>query len=172
MLQIAVALLYFTNKVFLSLEKKAGWQIGILASIFAIFYFIQLKLYLLLGLELGFFCILIFGLLNHSGTNANKKVLYILMIGLMALLFVILKNSTWIEFLISTLFILAIYFLANKNWNLGWTLMLIGHVFMAYFTFEQKQTFFASMQVCSIFVALFAIIKKQFYLKRSLRVKM
>jgi hypothetical protein len=161
MLEIAVASLYFVNKVLLSLDKKAGWQIGLLASITAIFYFFSIKLYLLVGLEVGFFVILIFGLINHDKPLKGEKYLYFNMILLLVLLFFILKNSTLIEFFISTAFILAIYFLAKKQWQIGWFCMLIGHVVMCYFTFQKGQYFFPIMQGCSVFVSVFALFKNR-----------
>jgi hypothetical protein len=160
MLQTAVAILYFINKIFLSLEKKAGWQIGILASFLAIFYFISLKFYLLAGLEISFLAILIFGLLNHNKEPKNMNVLYILMFLILAFLYFVLKNSTFLEFIISLDFILAIFFLAKRKWTLGWLIMLIGHVLMAYFTFKKHQEVFALLQVLSCIVALYALSKK------------
>jgi hypothetical protein len=159
MLQAVVALLYFANKVLLSLNKKAGWQIGLLASVFAIAYFISIQLYLLVGLEFGFFSILVFGLLNHEQEVKYEKALYSVMFVLLVFLYFVLKNSTFLEFLISVDFILAIYFLAKKNKTLGWIIMLIGHLMMAYFTYSKQQYFFATMQVLSIGVAIFAILK-------------
>jgi len=157
MLQIAVAGLYFINKVLLSLNKKSGWQIGILASILAVFYFFSLKMYLLVGLEVGFMAIQTFGLLNHKEEAKHENLLYLVMALLLILLFFVLKKSTFLEFIISLDFILAIFFLAKKKSIIGWLIMLFGHFMMAYFTFQNQQHFFAFMQVMSIFVALFAI---------------
>jgi hypothetical protein len=168
MLQAVVALLYFANKVLLSLNKKAGWQIGLLASVFAIAYFISIKVYLLVGLEFGFFSILVFGLLNHEQELKYEKALYSVMFVLLVFLYFVLKNSTFLEFLISVDFILAIYFLAKKNKILGWIVMLIGHLLMAYFTYYKQQYFFAIMQILSIGVAVYAILKtKNMELKKT-----
>ncbi len=161
MLQFAVAVLYFINKVLLSLEKKSGWQIGILASSLAIFYFYSLDLYLLVGLEVGFMAILIFGLVNHNQELKYENMLYLVMISLMVFLYFVLKNSTILEFLISLDFILAIFFLAKKKVLIGWIFMLLGHLMMGYFTYINQQTFFAIMQVFSVFVSLFAIYRNR-----------
>jgi len=161
MLQIAVAVLYFINKVLLSLEKKSGWQIGILASCLAIFYFYSLDLYLLVGLEVGFMAILIFGLINHNQEIKYENMLYLVMIFLLIFLYFVLKNSTLLEFLISLDFILAIYFLAKKKDLVGWIFMLLGHFMMGYFTYTNQQTFFAIMQFLSVFVSLFAIYRNR-----------
>ena len=157
MLQVAVAVLYFLNKVLLSLNKKAGWQIGILASFFAVIYFFTLKLYLLVGLEVGFSAILIFGLINHNQELKYENALYLIMISILVFLYFVLKNSTLLEFIISVDFILAIYLLAKRNWLWGWIIMLTGHVLMGYFTYSQQQYFFAIMQVLSVGVSIFAI---------------
>lgn len=157
MLQVAVAVLYFINKVLLSLEKKSGWQIGILASSLAIFYFYSLDLYLLVGLEVGFMSILIFGLINHNQEIKYENMLYLVMILLLVFLYFVLKNSTILEFIISLDFILAIFFLAKKKVFIGWIIMLLGHLMMGYFTYTSHQTFFALMQFLSVFVSLFAI---------------
>lgn len=159
MLQITVSILYFINKVLLSLDKKSGWQIGILASSFAIVYFFTIKLYLLVGLELGFMLILIFGLINHGKEIKNQNVLYIVMFSILIFLYFVLKNSTFLEFLIALDFIVAIFFLAKKKPISGWSFMLIGHILMAYFTHQNNQTFFATMQVMSVFVSAFAIFR-------------
>jgi hypothetical protein len=161
MLETAVAILYFINKILLSLNKKAGWQIGILASILAFFYFLSLKLYLLVGLELSFLSILVFGLINHGKELKFKNLLYGLMFFIMVFLYFILKNSTLIEFIISVCFILAIYFLANRNTLAGWIIMLIGHLLMGYFTFTKNQYIFASLQLLSCFVSIYAILNYQ-----------
>jgi len=161
MLQVAVAVLYFINKVLLSLEKKSGWQIGILASSLAIFYFYSLDLYLLVGLEVGFMAILIFGLINHNQEIKYENLLYLVMIVLLVFLYFVLKNSTILEFLISLDFILAIFFLAKKKVLLGWIFMLLGHLMMAYFTYANHQTFFSTMQGFSVFVSLFAIYRNR-----------
>ena len=161
MLQIAVAVLYFINKVLLSLEKKSGWQIGILASCLAIFYFYSLDLYLLVGLEVGFMAILIFGLINHNQEIKYENMLYLVMIFLLIFLYFVLKNSTLLEFLLSLDFILAIFFLAKKKDLVGWIFMLLGHFMMGYFTYTNQQTFFAIMQFLSVFVSLFAIYRNR-----------
>jgi hypothetical protein len=161
MLQVAVAVLYFINKVLLSLEKKSGWQIGILASCLAIFYFYSLDLYLLVGLEVGFMAILIFGLINHNQEIKYENMLYLVMIFLLIFLYFVLKNSTLLEFLISLDFILAIFFLAKKKDLVGWIFMLLGHFMMGYFTYTNQQTFFAIMQFLSVFVSLFAIYRNR-----------
>lgn len=160
MLQTSVAILYFINKIFLSLEKKAGWQIGILASFLAIFYFISLKFYLLAGLEISFLAILIFGLLNHNKELRNMNALYMLLFFILVFLYFVLKNSTFLEFTISLDFILAIFLLAKRKWMLGWITMLIGHILMAYFTYKKHQNVFALLQVLSCFVAIYALSKK------------
>jgi hypothetical protein len=157
MLQSAVAILYFTNKILLSLDRKSGWQIGIVASSLAAWYFFSLNLYLLVGLEVGFMCILIFGLVNHGKELKYENILYVLMLLLLVFLYFVLKNSTFLEFLISTDFILAIYLLAKKKKTLGWLFMALGHLLMGYFTYHNKQYFFAIMQLLSIAVSFFAI---------------
>lgn len=158
-LQTAVAVLYFINKVLLSLGKKSGWQIGLLASILAIFYFYNLGSILLVGLEISFLSILLFGLLTHQKELKHQEILYGIMIFVMILLFFILKESSWLEFSISLLFILAIFGLAHRWLIIGWILMLCGHLLMGYFTYQKGEFIFASMQFLSAIVALFAIIR-------------
>ena len=161
MLQIAVAVLYFINKVLLSLDKKSGWQIGIAASLLAFIYFFSLKLYILVGLEVGFFAIQIFGLINHKKEMKYENLLYAIMVVLLLFLYFVLKNSSILEFLISADFILAIFLLAKRKTILGWISMLVGHLMMAYFTYQNQQFFFATMQVLSILVSVFAIYRNR-----------
>lgn len=158
-IELASALLYFLNKVFLSLGKKTGWQIGIMAALVSIYYFFSIRIYLFIGLELSFLAILVYGLIFHEKPIKNQGYLYGIMLITMVLLFFILKDSSFLEFIISALFIVAIYFLAVKNWNLAWISFIVGHVLMAYFTYTKQQYIFASLQSASVFVGLFALYK-------------
>lgn len=161
MLQISVSVLYFINKVLLSLEKKSGWQVGILASSLAIIYFFSLKLYLLMGLEISFLALMVYGFLNHSRPIGGKIYVYLIIATSLFFMFLIIKESRFMEFAISFFFIFALYFLAIKNWNAGWSLMVVAHALMAYYTFEKQQYVFSLMQGLSCFVAVYAIISNR-----------
>ncbi len=161
MLEIVVALLYFANKIFLSQEKKTGWILGAMASATAIFYFISIEVYLLLILESGFFILMLFGLKNHKSSPQKNIYIYgIMIITMLGMLFVVDEVQP-IEFLVSVGFIVAIHSLAVHRWKLGWVIMGMSHIIMAYFTYEKQQYFFALMQGVSVFIAIYALMKKR-----------
>jgi hypothetical protein len=157
-LEIIVGVLYFSNKVLLALNKSSGWYIGISASLCAIVYFYLLDSAVLVGLEVSFVIIQALGLFLNGEKTINPKYLYGSIIALMILLFYLVNNSTWVEFWCSTFFILGVYLMAIKIKNIAWVLLAIGHCFMAYFTFHKGQFVFMSLQVLSIWVAVFAIL--------------
>jgi hypothetical protein len=157
-LEIIVGVLYFTNKVLFALNKTSGWYIGISASLCAIVYFYLLNSAMLVGLEVSFVIIQALGLFLSAEKTINPKYLYGSILSLMFLLFYLVNNSTWVEFLCSTFFILGVYLMAIKIKNIGWVLLAFGHCFMAYFTYFKGQYVFMTLQLLSILVALYAIL--------------
>ncbi|WP_459212311.1 nicotinamide mononucleotide transporter [Aquimarina rhabdastrellae] len=161
MLEIIVSLLYFTNKIFLSIEKRTGWIIGALASATAMLYFISIKVYLLLILEAGFFALMLYGLKNHKASQKNNIFIYAIMILTMLGMLFTMDEVHILEFIVSIGFILAIHSLAVHRWKLGWIIMGISHAFMAVFAYQKEQHFFMTMQLISIIVAIYALLKKR-----------
>jgi Nicotinamide mononucleotide transporter len=156
-LEIIVGVLYFANKVLLALNKPSGWYIGISASLCAILYFYMLDSTMLVGLEVSFVLIQALGLFLSGEKTINPKYVYGSIFGLMALLFYLVQNSTWVEFLCSTFFIVGVYLMAIKIKQSAWLLLAIGHCLMAYFTFHKNQYIFMTLQLLSIVVAVYAI---------------
>jgi predicted cation transporter len=160
-LEVFVSLLYFLNKLLLSLEKKTGWVIGILASATSLVYFLWLNSYIIAVLEGGVLLLMLYGFLNHSKKFRAELLAYFLIAAIMGYLLFTLEESTWLEFILSITFLLAIHSLASHKWILGWLFMGVSHVLLALFTFQKEQYFFAVMQICSAGVAVYAISKNR-----------
>ncbi len=156
-LEIIVGVLYFTNKIFLALNKSSAWYIGICASICAVVYFYLLGSWVLVGLELAFVLIQIMGIALDKSHTINPKYLYGSILGLLCILFYLIKNSTWLEFICSAVFIIGVYLMALKKRNFGWLLFIFGHGLMAYFTFLKAQYIFMGLQILSVGVAIYAL---------------
>lgn len=161
MLEIAVASLYFLNKIYLSLDKRTGWLLGILASSLAIIYFITLKFYIIIALEVGMLGLMVYGLVNYQKKRSVDVYVYPFMILIMGVLLYAVPTTGWLEFIISLLFMGALFFLARKKWHLGWILLGIGHALMCFFTYQNGEYFFSSLQGASVFVAIYALFQKR-----------
>lgn len=157
MLEIIVSILYFVNKVFLSLEKKAGWVIGILASSIATFYFFTIELYLFLSLEFACLLIMIFGLLGTKNSKSFTLIVYSVIVLVMLYLLYNIEESGLLEFITSISFMISFLLIARNKWNLGWVLLGISHVLMAFVATSKAQYFFATMQGLSVVVCAYAI---------------
>lgn len=135
-------------------------MLGIIASSLAIIYFISLKFYIIISLEIGMLGLMVYGLLNHSKKANIDKYVYTFMVIIMAVLLYTLQSTSWLEFIISLLFIGALFFLARHKWNIGWICMGLGHILMCVFTYENGEYFFAALQSLSAVVAVYAIVRK------------
>lgn len=165
MLEIIVASLYFINKIFLSLEKKTGWIVGFLAALTASIYFLNLKLYILVVLEVGYLFLMAFGFLNFGKKSGLDLYVNIIMVIVMLILLINIDETGVPEFIVSIAFIMAIHALAKHRWHLGWILFIFSHLLMAYITYSKNQYFFCIMQLASIGIAFFALSKKRKYLE-------
>lgn len=160
MLEIAVSLLYFTNKIFLYLEKKAGWGFGIAASSLATVYFLYLKLYIFLSLEFACLTIMILGFLGNRKTTKISYAIYGVITLVMIYLLINVEVSGWTEFITSLLFIVAFLLLAHGKWNLGWLSLGGAHILMLTILLGKNQEFFALMQGLSVGVCILAVLKR------------
>jgi hypothetical protein len=156
-LEIIVGVLYFSNKILFALNKSSAWYIGISASLCAVLYFYLLDSAMLVGLEVSFVVIQALGLFLEGEKTVNPKYLYGSIFFLMILLFYLVSKSTWVEFILSSSFIVGVYLMAIRVKNIGWVLLGIGHFLMAYFTYFKGQYIFMTLQLLSILVAGYAI---------------
>ena len=163
MLEVAVAILYFTNKIFLLLEKNAGWAFGIAASSLATFYFFFLELYIFLSLEFACLTIMILGWLGGKRSTTFANFVYGIIILVMIYLLINVDASGWLEFITSILFIVAFLLLAHGKWNLGWLFLGVSHILMLIITLQKGQEFFALMQGLSVGVCLLGLAKRLFW---------
>ena len=160
MLEIIVAILYFLNKIFLYFEKKTGWVIGILASSLAIFYYLNLKLYIFMSLEVGSLLIMILGFIGANISKVFNYIVYSLLTLIMLFLLVNIEESGILEFTTSMLFIISYLALAQNKWQWGWLILGIAHLLMLFILKEKAQFFFSTLQGLSVVVCLLAILKK------------
>jgi hypothetical protein len=156
-LEIAVSVIYFINKIFLSLDKNSGWIVGILASFCGVYYFYLLGSPLLVSLELAFVFVQIMGFYNRNQKNLNPVIIYGSLLGIITVLFFVLKNSTFLEFFTSAVFIVGIYFMAIHQKKWAWLLLITGHISMSTFAYSKGLIFFLVFQSLSVLVGFFAL---------------
>ncbi len=167
MLEIIVSLLYFSNKIFLLFEKKAGWILGIMASSLAAVYFYYLSFYIFLSLEFACLTVMIFGLFGSKRSAVFSYFVYGIVSLVMLYLMFNIEESGLLEFSTSILFILAFLFLARDNWNIGWGFLAIAHSLMLIVLQGGGQHFFATMQGLSVVVCVIALLKPLFWKKEK-----
>ena len=158
-LEIIVGVLYFTNKIFLAINKSGAWYVGICASLCAVVYFYMLGSLVLVGLEVAFVFIQVLGLAFEKEQTINPKYLYGSILGLIGLLFYLVHNSTWLEFVCSSVFIIGVYLMVIKIRKIAWLLFMFGHSLMAYFTYTKGQYVFMTLQILSVGVAIYALLR-------------
>ena len=164
LLEIIVSCLYFSNKLLLLFEKKSGWVLGLAASALAMVYFFNLSLYLFFSLELACFVIMLMGLFAEKLSIKLAVIIYSIVALVMVYLLINIRESGWLEFITSILFMCAFLLLAKRKLYNGWLCLGISHGLMLLVTFEKGAYFFALMQGLSLLVcgwALWRVTKKR-----------
>lgn len=162
LLEIIVALLYFTNKIFLLLEKKAGWIFGIAASSLATVYFFYLEFYIFLSLEFACLVIMILGFIGNNRTKVLAYLIYGIISLVMIYLLFNIEESGFMEFVTSILFIVSFLLLANGRWYSGWLFLGVSHILMLFVSLTKNQEFFALMQGLSVVICIISLSKRYF----------
>lgn len=162
-LEVAVGVIFFANKVFVLAEKRLGWFMGVIAAILSFFYFFLIELYVFTALEVGLMVLMGYGFL-HRGSRRNKKVerfLNYTITTVMAALtyFVFSDLMTVVEFFGAIGMLSGTYYLTHDRMRLGWILYGSAHVLSAILGYHVNQPFFADFQVASAIVAAVGVIK-------------
>jgi len=158
---IFLGLLSVVNKVLLFLEKKSGWMSGIVIGLTSGFYFWAIGLKILAVAEFGFFVVMLYGYLKQ--TRPSLRVTFWINVILTALsiflcYFLFTGVLTVFETISSLSFIWGGYQLAIQQKAFGWFLFLLAHATLATNSFYLEQTIFASLQVVSGLVCIYAMV--------------
>ena len=161
-LQIAVSVIFFTNKTLVLADKKSGWLVGVVAATLATFYFFRIELYIYTVLELGLIVLMGYGFLWAG----QKKPLTEMVINwttaiamLVMTIFVFTGLMTAVEFGSSVALLLGTYFLTHNQISWGWSLYALAHGLAAYLGYHKDQQIFADFQVASGIVSLVGLLK-------------
>ena len=153
------SLVYLTQKVLLSYEKRIGWLFGCIgATAFAIVT-LHKGSYSYSILEITSGIIFFFGLILWNGFSSTKKWITFTMssLAILGILFVFLFNlgsPNWIlESAEVALFAVGAVFLALRK-PTGWILYGLGHVILTYYAFLLGTYFIMALQIISLPFAL------------------
>lgn len=154
-LEVSVALLFFSNKVFVLIGKRTGWLLGVIAAFLAGFYFYYLELYVYTILEIGLIVLMGYGFLIIKKQPRVERFIHGVIIILMVILsyFVFDGMLTIYEFISSIGMLVGTYFLTHERAMLGWLCYTVGHLLSVYVMYSKDQSFFADFQLASAIVS-------------------
>ncbi len=163
-LQVAVSLIFFANKVFVLIEKRSGWLLGTIAAILACWYFFLLNLFVYTALEIGLVILMGYGFLKKDQTN--KKVEWFIRLSLLTSMTVIAIFSfqgklTSAEFGSSIFMLFGTYHLTHKAKRFGWLLYALAHCGAAYIGYAKLQNLFGDFQIASAIVCFAGVINSK-----------
>ncbi len=162
-LQIAVAIIFFTNKVLVLAGRKSGWLVGALAALIAIFYFYRIGLYVYTALEVGLIILMVYGFMKKDEKKPRVETMIRLVTVLVMLALAIFAFSgviTVVEFASSIGLLMGTYFLTHNKIRLGWIFYALAHSLASILGYSKGQQIFADFQVASAIVSYIAIFKK------------
>lgn len=154
-LEVAVALIFFANKVFVLIGKKSGWLLGSIAAFLAVIYFYLIGLYIFTVLEIGIMILMGYGFWKKDEKNPKVEFLIrlVILVVMVTLTFFVFSGLISIAELTSSLFFLfGTFFLTHRKERLGWVLYCVAHIFSSYVGYKKDQDFFADFQVASAIV--------------------
>lgn len=164
LLSIFLAVLSVINKLLLAFNKKSGWTSGIIIGLVSAVYFYLINLRILSIAELGFFLVMLYGYVVHVSPSKQKTLaVNIIISGLSVLLcfFLFAGYLTIVETISSISFIWGGYWLTTPHRWLGWALFIIAHISTSIVSFHAQQTIFASLQIVSALVCIYALFMRQ-----------
>ncbi len=155
-----LGVLSIINKLLLLREKAWGWATGMAIGVLSSIFFYAIGLTILAVAELGFFAVMLYGLMARRKTSgvielAMNVALTIITVGLAWGLFV--GMLTFYQVVSSLSFIWGGYALAVKRKGLGWTLLLVAHIATAVASLLAGQPLFSGLQVVSALVCIYAL---------------
>lgn len=162
-LEVAVSVVFFANKLGVLIEKRLGWLIGVIAAALAILYFFFLNLVVFMVLEVGLVILMGYGYWKKE--DVNVRVEWFIRIAITVVMgfltyFVFAGFLTIMEFIGSVLMLWGTYFLTHKKVLWGWVIYGVSHVFATIVGYGAEQPFFAHFQIASAMVAGAGVIKE------------
>lgn len=162
-LEMAVSLIFFTNKTMILVGKKVGWLIGAIAAVLAAVYFYQIGLNVFMVLEIGLVILMTYGFLKkkEAKRGAENRIRGVIVI-VMFLMFLFCFNGsmTLAEFISGLGMLFGTYFLTRRRMVVGWALYVCAHALCAWIGYEKGQDFFYHFQIASAIVSLTGLIKE------------
>lgn len=161
-LQIAVSVIFFTNKVLVLADKKVAWLTGAIAAAIALFYFYLIELYVYTVLEIGLITLMGYAFFKKERANpAVEMWIRVVTIVVMCALAIFAFSGlmTVVELVSSAGLLMGTYMLTHGKKMTGWILYIVGHSCAAYLGYHKGQQFFADLQVASVIVSMVGVWK-------------
>jgi nicotinamide riboside transporter PnuC len=155
LIEILGSVLYFSQKIFLSLNKRVGWVLGFLGSIAFTIVTLHKGSFSYAILEVTSGIIFIFGIFAWRKNNRlqNKITIFMSVITLIGIITVFLLNlgsPNWIlENLMVVLFSIGAVFLVLKK-PIGWILYILGHLVLVYYGYILETYYISILQIISL----------------------
>ncbi len=161
-LQILVSVIFFTQKVLVLVDKRAGWLVGAVAAMLAIFYFALLELYVYTALEFGLVALMVYGFCKKKHARPRVEMwIRALTVTTMCILGYFAWDGliTGAELCSSLGLLWGTFFLTHHKPRTGWMLSVVGHGFGAYLGHCKDQQFFMDFQIASLVVSVVGVMK-------------
>lgn len=161
-LQILVSVIFFTNKVFVLAEKKAGWLLGAIAASLAVFYFFFIQLYVYTALEFGLIALMGYGFLKgeEKKPQAETLIRVITIVVMLALGYFAWSGIiTAVELVSSLALLVGTFLLTHNKARAGWVLYAVAHGLAAYLGYHKDQWVFADFQIASMIISVVGAMK-------------
>lgn len=145
-------------------DKKSGWLFGAIAGMFAVFYFLFLKLYIYSLMEFSIFILMSYGYIFFKEIKPKYEFivnLFIILILSLLSFFVFSGLLTIIEYTSSITFIVGTYFFNQRKIFIGWFLFIFSHLGSTYLGYIKEEYFFMYFQIASIVVAIIGMAKNR-----------
>lgn len=155
LIEILGSILYFSQKIFLSLNKRIGWILGFMGSIAFTIVTLHKGSFSYSILEITSGIIFIFGMFAWKKNNKlqNKIIILMSFLTLIAIIIVFLLNlgsPNWIlENLMVVLFSIGALFLVLKK-PTGWILYILGHLVLIYYGYILGTYYISILQIISL----------------------
>lgn len=162
-LQIAVALIFFVNKVLVLVGRRVGWLAGAIAASLGTYYFYRIGMNVYAVLDLGLIVLAMYG--YFAGKQRNLHVENVIRIATFVAMsaisfFAFNGKLTGIEFVSSASLLWGTFLLVRGKTNLGWGVSILAHTTAAYLGYDRGQEIFAHFQVASVVVSIIGATKK------------
>lgn len=155
LIEILGSILYFSQKISLSLNKRIGWLLGFLGSIAFTIVTLHKGSFSYSILEITSGIIFIFGMFAWRKNNKLQSKITILMsiitlIGIIIVFELNLGSPNWIlENLMVILFSIGAVFLVLKK-PIGWILYILGHLVLVYYGYILGIYYISILQIISL----------------------